>query len=359
MNKVSNNYFEFLDKTVMNPKLYIFCFIFCYALSFLNLSDYICFDMNLLIALFCTSWTGVIAIIVFYLGKIEERFFGIRRITMMSYLYGVRRIKLLIIFFILELLFVFISIIMQSNIVMFFMLITQICFTIAAFSMMFFLGSRNECIFCVEQQLFNCVCDNESIKDIMFFDMISNINYENETDLSMLLNILNNIIELDFKEELKDTIMDAFFAINSCSKKTILDVIKVWYSNVIIKDKDNSNDKWKNTIIKGVVRHLENIGFEELENILAICNKDEKEIQRQAYMLAVVYNIYCETYTTQRWRKYYTIKLLKRLDKSSDDNNCEYINIWLNLFESKSEGLNKIRFLLNYLYDEQVGGLCV
>jgi len=314
-----------------------------------------------LVAIIVVMWTFTLSVSLYLLGKLEQRYYGIRMIDIMLNDLGKRRI-FLISFLVLFLLGILIAVtILECGIGIIFVSFWQFYLMIYILLLVVLKASYTNVRNVIEQELMLRLMDRKvpgkGLNKPIFFTMLKNIDYEDDEEIERLKFFLRQIVLVKLRERISNACQSSRrskaerkWQILFCAEVTITilrgiknrtvtsDLLRYWAD-----DKGKPHLEVKLGILMGIMQEM----TPETQMFCKEMLRTEREMRRELCIWYVVYNIYMYQYNYERYRMEYAKSVVYTIRNRWNEKDILVILDYLNMLtkSSKSKGL-----VLKYIF---------
>lgn len=289
-----------------NLKIWILCCVLIFVLILFDLSsrEYISpiiekiftYDIGNAVAITVVIWTFTVTLSVYYLGKMEDRCFGIRMIDVLISAYKPKKLFILGTIILSELFVLIIAAIGELEITITGIVLLQFFTMTYMFLLVCLETSRSTVKIRIKGQL--SAVSGAEIENLLLINMINNLNYNSKDDCNALLEVLKSLpsgAEAAAGKKIAEYIVDAG------SESIVWNIIKQW-----LVELEESSD-----LRKGIVMAMvEGLSPKTFPIFLGILDSIENERDaKELYIWFVVYNMHLSHSEGQSWRVFFNEKI--------------------------------------------------
>lgn len=320
---------------------------------------------SLLGAAILAVWAFSVSLIVFYLGRMEDRKYGIRIIDIMLEDLGLKKIRFMVIYFVLQLLLLLLAISFGKIYTLFYLSCIQIVIMLYIFLMICMECSNSYIQKEIKESVVNYINSTEKEKDKVGFDwklskMIMAMNYKDQREVHILLRLYYDILQ---DKNVKNILQDK----NVKNKKR--NKIKQFSKDFLIQIIQTCDNEAKTEQIvfnllekteaivaqQGLIEAIVDEGsLSRSEKILRI----EFQNRRKILLWAMGYCIYCSYHITAKPSEYYrsmVVVIVTLFEEGYKDfSNADFnmlTNFWTEIHKNTSKS-SKVDICSDILIEE-------
>lgn len=305
------------------------------------------YNIGNVIAITVVIWTFTVTLSIYYLGKMDERCFGIRMIEVIIIKYHPFKLFILAIIIMSELLVLIIAAILEWEITIAGIAVLQFFTMVYMFLMVCMETSRTTIIKGIETQSLDKSGDKTDNGKFLIYEMISNIDYENNCDVNVLLDILFKIsplITVEHSEKIGKQLANCII-LNGKKSENMWDMLRNWFVS------DMSFMEMKRGILMAVVDNLSPSNFNYCNRMLASVKGND--CAKELYLLFVIYNLFLSKYEGENWRNSYTGRIMVSFfTEWNEEDRKKAIILWKHLCIDANEKIN-FQLLFRHIFREE------
>lgn len=284
------------------------------------------FDLGNLLSIALMIWTFVTALLVYYMGRIKDKFFGVNLRDALQFDENQQEfyneIKNAGILFLGELLVLIISAILEYPITMVVLNFLLVFFMLYAFSLIYYYGSEERISDIIDKRYGGTLDtlkgknEEDVVKELsenyLFRQMIAGMDYKSEKEAKQLLEWLMKVSKEEQWEEYKHVIKQLVKLILKSSEEgnDVFDVVQKWFAN------ERTCIECKCEILKGLIKVGGKAAMDCSLTLMCIVRDDTE--RRKLMIEFMACNDVMRKGVGQDYRALYTDKVYRRIGEFQD-----------------------------------------
>lgn len=340
-----------LCAVLMGFSVVIDCLPYHYWTSWLE--KFFSYQISNVIAIVVIIWTAMVTLTMYYLGKTEERFYGIRMIDVMKMKWGFRHLFCLALLVLLELLVLILSAIGDLKITGVIVAVLQFCTMIYLFLMICIEMGRHGLLKPIKDEIIehsNYFLEKNRKENgsLLVIRMIENMEFANKEEENDLLGLLREVqwelppdVSLKFSYQIASSLWE-----RSGKKEIALNITKEWYYETTLDVKKG--------ILMALIERLNPEIFREFQRMLDI----EKEHRKEVYAWSFAYNLFLQIHEGEGWRKEFTERLCSMIfNKLGAMDAAVTLKYWDQILKDAGMPVDEYyRDICKYIYENEQEG---